>query len=902
MVTYDFDYSAKNDLLVGLTLTQSKAANALIIHPILLDRIGIPWDGTSVAGWGLGRLNNFNGYPLKNIGWTIEIGGAKANTNGGVGETIGIRLIFDNADVMDITYRNDLWHFKYTTLYGSYTTCGSGQGGSNSNWLKITSTINGNDRRFKFEWADNLSVGNTYPPSSPNYTLHGADPFFTVTGGKGNWITDMSILGETDNPITIANGGNNLHVVHIETSDTLFTGAIVGFDASIPIGSYTLRTALNAGGNGIVTAPNPFFEVSAATLKAQLKKALTYTNAFGVKQWEGETTTLDMSNHEATYECAEMIRKTMGVEVLASPIIFSTFLRQWNGLVIEDKDGDFVNRGVTTSHIIAFAKADTKTYQGRATRDAFTIVDEDFSTPLVPDITNNGLDEEMYYQDAWNSDDSTQAHIMLHAGDSDKWFAVKYPVDIYEKFNNLTKLNKLEIISTISAARTSSLGDWSDGSGNDARYVYYLYNYQTSAFEEIQNFSKNDLKGDSVLTSAPPGNAFYYTPRDLSINVTQELKSGVGLWLIGTTYSSGDRAIHNDVLYTYINGTPSSGQEPPDTKWQRTVYDFINYESTAGSAPIFSKLNIITAIRTPNHLGGITFKGIWVWDFSVRATFDEDNEPEYSTASISVVSATTITLDATSGINLPEKDGFGVGDIISIIKNIEDYLQDSWDVSPIATDLGALTINIANSTTIGVLEDHTYKSFFALMQHISELSNSTFWANYATTNTVLISSAGNHTASGVPLTKADLYNYDESNWSISYDAKPQKNKVRILGDNVNFIKTLSPALDPFDLGDETEIIDDSDIQTLLQASNMADALTPRMEGSEVIVRLTLDYSNPNQNYSTIKVGNTVVLQLPTSADTSIFNDTLLIMAIDLNRNESTGDNEHATLTLQKRYS
>ena len=96
-----------------------------------------------------------------------------------------------------------------------------------------------------------------------------------------------------------------------------------------------------------------------------------------------------------------------------------------------------------------------------------------------------------------------------------------------------------------------------------------------------------------------------------------------------------------------------------------------------------------------------------------------------------------------------------------------------------------------------------------------------------------------------------------NNLTVNYRSKVNINTT--LGDNVNFIKTLSPALDPFDLGDETLIDDDSSIQTELQASDKADALTPRMEGNEVIARLTLDYSNPNQNYSNIKVGSTVIL-------------------------------------------
>ena len=908
MVTYQLNYDPDVDGLSPLIRTQSKSTGALIIGAGVFDnRIGNPGDGSSISSTGQGIFKDFNGYPMKNIGWEFEF---NAYVVAGATNQIGIQFTFDNGDIFKF-YAEGLNENAYFEYSGSQTQAkiakGLGSGGHSSANYRVESTINGSDRVFTF-FDTNTGASSTVPFTGASWDQNGGT--YTVTGGKSLWITEMKIFVVNDhvalsdpitNPTVLGSFGFD-----IQTSDTLFTGAIVGFDASIPIRSYTLRTALNAGGNAVITTPNPFFEVSATTLKAQLKKSLTYTNVFGIKQWQGETSTLDIGYQIATYEASEMIRKTMGVEVLASPIIFSTFLRQWNGLVIEDKDGGFVSRGVTTSHIVAFEKANTKVYEGRATRDNFQIVDEDLASALVPDTINNGLDEEMYYYDSWNTDDSTQAHIMIHAADDLQWFAVRYPVDIYEKFNNLTKLNKLEIISTISAYREDSTenADWSTGSGDDGRYVYYVYNYHIAAFEKIKAFSKSDLKGTKTLTSTgASADTYYYDPRDIIIDVAAELKNDNDEWLIGTDYTVGDRAFYDDILYTCISN--STGDQPPNaTFWQRTVYDFINYESTAGSAPIFSKLNIITAIRTPTGQGNIRSKGIWVWSFSVRAAFDEDNKPEYSSASIASVAADgkSITLNATSGINLPEKDGFGVGDIIHIVKNIEDYLQDSWDASPIASDLGALTINITNSTTIGVLEDHTYKSFFSLMQHISGLSNSTFWANYAATNTVLISSADNHTASGLTLIKIDLYNYDESNWSISYDAKPQKNKVRILGENVNFIKTLSPALDPFDLGDETEIIDDSDIKTLLQASDKANALTPRMEDSEVIVRLTLDYSNPIQNYATIKVGNTVILKLPTAADTSIFNDTLLIMAIDLNRNKDTGDNEHATLTLQKRYS
>ena len=339
-----------------------------------------------------------------------------------------------------------------------------------------------------------------------------------------------------------------------------------------------------------------------------------------------------------------------------------------------------------------------------------------------------------------------------------------------------------------------------------------------------------------------------------------------------------------------------------------TVYDFINYESTAGSASVFSKLNTIMAIECtkPHGIAAPFIHGFWFWDVSIRITFDEDNKPEFSSASINTVTDTAITLDATSGINLPEKDGFGVGDVLSFVKSAEDYLQDTWDISELASKLGALNINITK--TVGITDDHTYKSFFALMQHISELTNSTFWADYGSTSTVEIASADNHSSTGIVLTRNDVEGYNTEQWEITYDGTKQRNQIRILGDNVNFLKTTTPDNDPFDLGDEVEIKEDSNIQTLLQASDLADSIAPRFISSEITASVTLNYSAPNQDYTNVEVGKTIALKLPTAADTSIANFStgndgeLLIIAIELNRNEETGDQDHATLMLQRRYS
>ena len=692
------------------------------------------------------------------------------------------------------------------------------------------------------------------------------------------------------------------------------TSSVVGFDPSIEYEASYLRTAFNAEGSGKVTAPSPFYApVSAATFKDQQKKLLTYTNAFGRIQWQGEGGALKFSIHGAEFEVEECLKKTQYVEVGQSPVILHMPIRQVQGLVIVDKDAGFVSRGVTADHLVSFEKADKKVFEARSDSNTFSVVDTNFVTPFVPNIVSNGKDEEMYYKDKWDSIDTDKAHIVIQTGRLD-FFAVRYPVNLYEKFNNLTKLNKLEIVTTISAISFGTTG-WTNVGGDDGKYWYYLYNYHILDWEVIDKFGRSDLGNGAktVSTADGSGNSKFYDAIEITVNVIELLKAGESNWDISENYVIGDRAIHEDVLYTAL--TIHSGTEPPDeTDWQRTVYDFINYESEAGTDSEFSKLNTIPLIRTTKTKqtevdGGTATNGFWMWAFSIRATFDEDNEPEYSSASIATVAGDgkSITLLPTSGKNLPYEDGFGIGDIIHIVKLAQDYLQDAWDANQIKTDIGALIIDVTKSVV--VTEDHTYKSFFTLMQHICGLTNSTFFPVYGATRTVKMVSADNHIDSGIIFTKKDLVGYNAGNWSITYDPTKQRNKIRIIGDNVNIVKNLSPTNGPFDLGDEIETIEDSDIQTSLQASDKADALAPRMEDSEVIAIITLNYTKvpSGSNYTNVKIGSEASLLLPLASDTSTANfqsggdGRLVIAAIELNNNKDTGWQDHVTIMLQKRY-
>ena len=711
-------------------------------------------------------------------------------------------------------------------------------------------------------------------------------------GSLGN-ITEIGIMGLNE-----FNQGGFTYFRNLQITTTL--SGPVGLDPTIKFSSYVLRTALNAGGKATLTTENPFYNhVSAFTLLTQLKKLVTYVNAFESYQWIGESQAVSMSTHQATYECEEMLIKTKFTEVGVSPIIISYFIRFADGLIIYDKDGSFVSNGVTNNHLVVFAKADKKIFENRPAVGSVTTTTDDFTTPFVADL-EAGSDEFLYFNDKELAD-SDNGLISVHStysGGNPK-FVLHLPVNIQEKFINLGKLNKLEIRVTLS---TVSRNNWTTLAGGDAtKYRYWLYNYYTSAWELIETTTKTETEGSSITAESGDKRTAAFT---VIWDVNTELKEGVAIYASATTYSLDDEKVFGDKLYRSLENNNQGNQ--PDvspTKWILKIYDFCNYESTASASEQFSKINTVGAIQMPNIERSDKPTGIWLWEYSHITTFDNDNEPEISSCGITSVTETTITLTTVGGINLPLEDGFSVGDVISIVKAADDYLQDAWDASDLVTNLGALNINITGIGTLGLAEDYTYRPFFELMQDICKNTNSTFWADYGITSTVEIESADNHTKlEGVVLTRDDIYNYNSGGWSIDYDASIGKNNLRILGDNVNYLKPISPAFDPFDLGDEILIISDSSVQTLLQAATLATKMKPRLEGYDILVSLDLNFTNPFQNYSAIEVGKIITLQLPTSASATIFDDDLLIIAIDLNRNETTGDQEIATLTLQFRWS
>jgi len=153
------------------------------------------------------------------------------------------------------------------------------------------------------------------------------------------------------------------------------------------------------------------------------------------------------------------------------------------------------------------------------------------------------------------------------------------------------------------------------------------------------------------------------------------------------------------------------------------------------------------------------------------------------------------------------------------------------------------------------------------------------------------------------LTEDDIYQFNQGSWSIAYDATKQRKYLRIIGKDVILQKILTPTHTP-DLGNETEIIEDGSINTTKQASDMADQLSAIYQNSEVLATAPINYSVPNQDYQNLKIGTLVSLVINNGSN-NICNFTgttkLVIIGMNVKKDESTGDQEIITLTMMRFY-
>lgn len=770
---------------------------------------------------------------------------------------------------------------------------------------------NGDSTTFPTSWIDAPNLG-TYTQSMGSIVEYGL--YCASNGGAFDhiWFWD------------------NLYVIEFPDNPS------EGFDESLEFDTIYTRSAMTGGGKARLVMNNSGLPVSFATINAQNKKEITLFNIYGTPIFRGEAGAFDGNQNNIVYEIEELLMKTRYTPVNVSPILVDNIIRGWvGGGLILDHEFDFLGAGVTTDHSVSLEQVDKFSFESPVL-DASpyeTILVSPPYNDYVEDYDNTSTNRLYYINPTDFSDDTVDinAHILMDENTTGlfftRWYMVHYQTDVWEKFNNLTKMNKIEISGNISAImRWNIYGGtrWPSHSAND--FLILVFNHRRSIWFAVKGFGQSEMNANSVLDgfvySGDGGSdEVLFLPVDFTFNVEESYSARAGTvddWLIGTTYNILDEVWHDGNIWVSIQGANTGNTPEYGDWWRKWIYDLVTYTSTAGASDEFSEINIDIAIAPPYLDNSNQKVGLTTWKLTVKTTWDEPNEPEFSVGAITNVATNFIDTAAVGGTNLPNEQGFGMGTILKIVKSAEEYIENAWNASSLFTQIGPIDIDVTGIENHPVVEDYTFDMFYDLLQDVGAARNATYWYDYEI-GSALMKSADVLISSGVVITAADIVGYDSDQWSYTINSTKERTSIVIIGDNgiifplpntdgtLNLV-AINPDHEPFGVGDEVEIIRDDSIKTLSQAEVRYNTEVLIRVHSEINIRFTLDYTNPVQSYFPLQVGRTLGVQIPSTSDPSIANyisgqdGELKIISMEKNENEEVGYNEHISVTLQRRWS
>lgn len=768
---------------------------------------------------------------------------------------------------------------------------------------------------LRFNLGGDISV--VYNLSTNHKVIPKANEW-TVAGTFGSWSgSDVLEIGFMGLNSFDAEWTRFISKMALTTLDYDGKLAPTGLDADVTaaITSYYFRNALNGGGNAAFSIVNPFeTEISTGTIKTQLKKEVLFNNTYQNQAFRGEVSNVNINMHHVLFEAEEATRKTQYTLVDASPIIHSTLLKFWTGRNIFDVDGYFVDNGVTDARLLAFEKSNPKRFAARPISASVATVQDDFSTPYVPDDINNNTDS-FYWFDPLTTDtlNGFVAHDDSQAEAGQEKFATKLPVFLYEKFENV--ITNLEVIVKIS---TPSQFYWHE-KGDSGKVRLRIYDNYDTTWLVVKEISINDIS--SAQNTSDYTGWLRSDVMDFVFDIDTEIIANKNWdasnnWAAGSTYAINDEVAHKGRIYRSLQNAntdndPDEGGNAQDgwVWWYPKLYDFVTYETIAADASKFSRLECLTLIQAGKHSVDTLWEnhsspnGYYIWEYLVGAFFEEDNHSLLGSCEISFVSQVLITSSVNAGIDLPAQDGFGVDDLIYVTKTAEDYIIDTWAASPI-NSLATLDFNVTGADALAITSNFINKSFFELLQTICSALKATWW--YDNTNdTVVVRSVDLLDDSGVIIQAENVVGWDLGQWSINYDGTTERSSAIVVGDGVVVTGDYSPDHN-FDLGAEVDIIEDSDIITSDQGTKLINSLKPIRESAGVIVKFTLDYNDTDYNYAAIQEGKLITVQWPTTGSPTIANfsgaSKLMVLIMETNSNDETGYNEHVSITAQKRES
>jgi hypothetical protein len=519
-------------------------------------------------------------------------------------------------------------------------------------------------------------------------------------------------------------------------------------------------------------------------------------------------------------------------------------LRHCNDRSIHDKDGAFTG---TANKAITFIKNDMRTLIVHPTVE--TYFDEDDTNPWVP-ATERGAVTNLYFDEMNLTPPNNNLSAWGVVGDDDERVHLTFEPWVLSG-TSIDTVN-LRIVYNFNTG-----AGWHDNTEPSIR----IYNYTDTAWEELHDCNQGELGYEFNYPNYGYENWLQYF--DLNIDIVQ--------------HATDEGNVITD--YFDIGATNNSNY---------AKHDFIIRVTTGD--PEFD-------------ICAISFRYV-----ELKLTFDADQTTVYGLGKISSDTATTIVVSTAGATKpnlteLPAEEGFGHGDDV--------FISDFVDISGagIAQDIftnsdTTLTLDFSatNSNKITEITDISFESIYSMLQKWADMLNAIWWVDYEN-GKVVFATPDNLVDSGVTLTEADAVDGD---WLHDIDITNIANKVTAIGKN-EINKSATPTPEYTLGGDDEEVIyRDVTINSQIAIQFMANSKELAHENASKEVRMTLDYSNPNQDYSPLEVGKLVTVQLLNAGDTSECNysgsDKLVIIAMEFNRSKATGYRDLYTLTMQRRYS
>jgi hypothetical protein len=640
-----------------------------------------------------------------------------------------------------------------------------------------------------------------------------------------------------------------------------FPNPVVGFDPSVlaAIKSIYAMWGTNARGSALVEVGDQE-NALAATIKGELGKLISFTTPDGLTIFIGEVKSYNTKSERTKILFLKGIgQKFMKNRCKTNPVSDQSFmLRHSLGTIIQDKDANFSS---LTDKAITFIKKDLKTLIVFPVLVAYT--ESDNTTPWVPKYTYGNFLNLYFDEPALTPPNNSLAVIAegTHAGNDQRvQFTFKPFVLVGSTIDKLILRYKWSFHNPINS--------------NDPTNNIFIYNFTDEAWETLYDY---DADPDGVKQKE-----YYQTwIGDIITGLTAYTEHSIDL----LAYAAGQS--HNVLEYIDLGGTNNSNYRENQIKIAFSVGD------PALNIDPYCSFNII----------------------ELTLGFDIDQGTVYGLGKIGGSTPTTLTVTSEGAAvpnltDLPDEEGFGYGD--SVI--ISDWVDDEG--SGIAQDIfnnsdTTLTLEFSaiNSNKITELTNLNFEMIHPILQKWADILNGLWWIHLKLSK-VVFETPDNSVGSGVTLTQIDAVDYKPGGFAHDIDIANIVNKVTVVGKG-EIYKSSTP--DPeFPLGgdDEEVIYRATSLNSNIAVQYMANSKKHLHENASRNLKMTLNYSKPKQDYSSIEVGKLISVKLPESGDTSEadyydqgggVDKRVTVVMMELNKNKATGDQIFITLTMQRRY-